>query len=465
MLWAENKKTSFTLYSKRLKSYLKERDVDAEIKWAQTADAVFTALTDPDPEFDVFITDIEMPNYDGTNTAKFLRTKNPKLPSIIISVHVGEIEIDNVLYRLKQANVIDGFFSHLQYSEWCEAVWRLVARRAPSILHLSDIHFGRFHALKRDLRIEDLISPALDAINADGKVDLVVISGDLSSEGKRSELKQADKFLCHVRDVLGLGLEQFVIVPGNHDIVRSEESEDRFATFIDFLNRFYGKLDDPTIVLRNFSALFESENKQLGLEHVSHIEESLHSLFIFDDVKTVVIGMNSVISSDQERWNLSEIQPQQLIAISEELNNLPPHQAEYFRIAVLHHNLFVVPSFTGDGEPERAVRNQGLILHHLIANRVKLILHGHTHYSIGYKYLPFFLGRSNATANPIHVFGTGTMSGEETTKAQSYFHMTVIRCDLDDKGRVNTAKVIPYRLVDDALPWEMVNPISISFDA
>jgi 3',5'-cyclic AMP phosphodiesterase CpdA len=71
-----------------------------------------------------------------------------------------------------------------------------------SLVHLSDIHFGRVDPL--------VIKPLIDAIVAI-KPDLVAISGDLTQRARSHQFKEARAFL----DALP---RPQIVVPGNHDV-------------------------------------------------------------------------------------------------------------------------------------------------------------------------------------------------------------------------------------------------------
>ncbi len=71
-----------------------------------------------------------------------------------------------------------------------------------TIVHLSDLHFGRFD--------DNLVAPLL-AVILEIAPDLVVISGDLTQRARPREFQQARAFL----DLIGRPL---LVVPGNHDV-------------------------------------------------------------------------------------------------------------------------------------------------------------------------------------------------------------------------------------------------------
>lgn len=71
-----------------------------------------------------------------------------------------------------------------------------------TIVHLSDLHFGRIRP--------DLLEPLLDVVNSLA-ADLVVISGDLTQRARVEQFRQTRAFLDRVQ-------APCLVVPGNHDV-------------------------------------------------------------------------------------------------------------------------------------------------------------------------------------------------------------------------------------------------------
>jgi 3',5'-cyclic AMP phosphodiesterase CpdA len=71
-----------------------------------------------------------------------------------------------------------------------------------TIVHLSDLHFGR---------IDQAVVDALAAVVPTLRPDLVAISGDLTQRAREREFRQA-------RDFLKLLPQPQIVVPGNHDV-------------------------------------------------------------------------------------------------------------------------------------------------------------------------------------------------------------------------------------------------------
>lgn len=109
-----------------------------------------------------------------------------------------------------------------------------------TLVHLSDIHFGRIN--------ETIIAPLIRTIN-DIKPDVVAVSGDLTQRARSQQFKAARAFL----DALP-GPQ--IIVPGNHDI----PLHNVFARFAQPLQKYRRYITDE---LRPFYA--DSEVAVLGV--------------------------------------------------------------------------------------------------------------------------------------------------------------------------------------------------------
>jgi 3',5'-cyclic AMP phosphodiesterase CpdA len=97
-----------------------------------------------------------------------------------------------------------------------------------TLVHLSDLHFGRVD--------EALLAPLIEQVNAIGP-DIAVVSGDLTQRARSEQFKQARRFLD------ALPTPQ-IIVPGNHDIPLHNVF-DRFARPLDKYRRFISNDPEP----------------------------------------------------------------------------------------------------------------------------------------------------------------------------------------------------------------------------
>src|SRR3981081_4448316 len=99
-----------------------------------------------------------------------------------------------------------------------------------TILHLSDIHFGRVN--------DQVITPLLETIT-EINPDLVAVSGDLTQRARSHQFKEARTFLDSLP-------KPQIVVPGNHDIplhnvfVRFAQPLEKYRCYItDDLRPFY----------------------------------------------------------------------------------------------------------------------------------------------------------------------------------------------------------------------------------
>jgi 3',5'-cyclic AMP phosphodiesterase CpdA len=76
--------------------------------------------------------------------------------------------------------------------------------RTVTLLHLSDVHFGRPHVAAH--------VAAVEAFAAASEFDAIVVSGDVSQRARRYEFRQARAFLERMKNIAPV-----LVVPGNHD--------------------------------------------------------------------------------------------------------------------------------------------------------------------------------------------------------------------------------------------------------
>jgi ribose 1,5-bisphosphokinase PhnN len=93
------------------------------------------------------------------------------------------------------------------------------ARRPLLLLHLSELRFGRGAepAAKLAARLAADVKQGLDPDHA---VDLLVVTGDLSENGRPSELREAVAAVHQLADLLRLPRERAILLPGDRDINR-----------------------------------------------------------------------------------------------------------------------------------------------------------------------------------------------------------------------------------------------------
>ena len=194
----------------------------------------------------------------------------------------------------------------------------------PSLIHLSDLHFGA-----HDERLVEAVEQRID----EAKPDLVVISGDFTQRARTEQFEQACKFLERLRDagheVLG--------VPGNHDV----PLYDVLRRFLSPLTRYRRYIDDTLCPFHELPG-------------------------------AAVLGINTARSLTFKDGRINE---DQIAYINNAFARTRPETA---RILVTHHPMFALP--VGDGpELGKAIGRQDLALAAIAQAGVDLLLAGHNH--------------------------------------------------------------------------------------
>lgn len=187
-----------------------------------------------------------------------------------------------------------------------------------TIVHLSDLHFGR---------VDEAVRIGLEAAVRQVAPDLVVVSGDLTQRAKVLEFAEARRFL----DRLSFPK---IVVPGNHDV----PLYDVFRRFLRPLSRYRRIISDD---LEPFYA----------------------------DAEIAVAGINTARSATFKNGRINEAQ---LARLTKRFAALAP---EMTRIVVVHH-----PFAHAATKDERDIVGRAALALDAFSNsRVDIILAGHLH--------------------------------------------------------------------------------------
>ncbi len=189
------------------------------------------------------------------------------------------------------------------------------------ILHLSDLHFGRFF-------LEDVAQNLVERAH-DINPDAIVISGDLTQRARAEEFAPCVTFLDQ------LPARPKVVVPGNHDVP---------------LYNIWQRLLAP----------LEMYNTYVG---------SYATSFIDDNV--CIIGLDS--TNPRGAFVNGRIGRQQLNYCHEEFGKLASNDS--WRVLVMHHHLLPPPGYKRRKPMPRSDR----LLDAIQADHVDIVLSGHLH--------------------------------------------------------------------------------------
>lgn len=186
-----------------------------------------------------------------------------------------------------------------------------------TLLHLSDLHFGRVD--------DSLVEPLASAMQKLAP-DLIVISGDFTQRARRAEYRAARAFLARLT-------VPYLVVPGNHDI-----------PLWDVVRRFVSPLGRYRHYITSDLAPF------------------------YRDTEMAVLGINTARSLTRK---YGRINARQIAHARETFAQVDP---ETVKVVVTHHP-FDLPA----GSRSRLVGRSAMAMKGLATAGVDLILSGHLH--------------------------------------------------------------------------------------
>lgn len=193
-----------------------------------------------------------------------------------------------------------------------------------TIVHLSDLHFGRDEPEVCQALVEDL---------AEQSPTLVVISGDFTQRARRRQYRRAAEFLTRLP-------QPQLVVPGNHDI-----------PLYDLVRRFLFPLD----------------------RYRRYITPELSPVFRTDGL--MVMGLNSARSfslSLDGFWKDGSLSIEQLQTVRQTVQALPK---DVFKVLVTHHPFIPPPR----ERPHGIIRDATRALETIEQCHFDLLLAGHLH--------------------------------------------------------------------------------------
>ena len=210
-----------------------------------------------------------------------------------------------------------------------------------TVLHLSDLHFGRPASSERLNSLRELI--------AEIDPDVVAISGDLTQRCTKKEFEQAREYLDKIGQVA-----PYIVIPGNHDI------------------RWLGA------VARNMGGLFR--------EQAHNFKYSRYTKYISEDLSpslevpgAVIASLNtahgitrgSVTRRFRDLGVIGHVRRGDIEHVRKAFENASPDAA---RIVMIHHN-----PIRGELSGRHGLANTEQALHAFADLGTELVLCGHDH--------------------------------------------------------------------------------------
>jgi 3',5'-cyclic AMP phosphodiesterase CpdA len=137
-----------------------------------------------------------------------------------------------------------------------------------TLVHLSDLHFGRVDAV--------LLEPLIERITTI-QPDVVIVSGDLTQRARSSQFKAASEFLNALP-------KPQIVVPGNHDIPMHNVF-DRFMRPLDKYRRYISDDLEPAYIDRDIAVLGVNTTRsatikggRIGHEQIARLRARMEAL-------------------------------------------------------------------------------------------------------------------------------------------------------------------------------------------
>lgn len=337
--------------------------------------------------------------------AAFAR-RDPFVPVIVYTAYQEKVHLD------VHGNV-RAVVAKPKWRRLIESIKENLMKRSPVVMHLSDLHFGSGHGHGQPRTFQSLwesLEPEFAGFLAGIQPNVVVVSGDLTSQGSRDEFGQAREFLRLLASTLGIPRGNVLVVPGNHDVQLSEKfSYNNYFEW--FVEKFY---DDDSAALE--SHLFGSQ--RVGESMI--VQDDLAWVRAPAGVAGTFVGFSSTTVSSESshlvkgftRGTVGNIRTSQASNLAARLAHFDPNAS--IRFAVLHHQLFPMPSRAPGASEDvlldddnRVVVGQASLLNWLSENSIQVVLHGHSHYPASRTVSTHYAGRWRQSGIPIHVFGAG----------------------------------------------------------
>lgn len=240
------------------------------------------------------------------------------------------------------------------------------------ILHLSDLHLCGDKAPN----VDDVL------FNVSITPDTIMVTGDIfdakafsiDKGGKRGNAYQKrinhnlnagvkffDDLIESINTNLGGSLtkQSVLFIPGNHEVQREANNiSDAFQIYFRFLEMFYVTLPDWYSEDMTFIRILEDKNVIIIGFRSPHVYTNKHSLADYDDY--------SIVDSTQ------------LLSIRRKLRKIRDY-SNYFVIAALHHQFFLMEERNKSYVDKSYVRNCEQFVDFLNTSNISLVLHGHKH--------------------------------------------------------------------------------------
>lgn len=273
-------------------------------------------------------------------------------------------------------------------------------------LHLSDIHFNL--ANYQSARMRDLLLKYVKDITVNNRFDFLVMTGDIAYRGSRYN-KEINNFIDELLDISGIEKKNLFIVPGNHDLIRSQPREFMINGIVQTMDIYDEFQEETESSLLNAQSNFFSFYKDIKGE--DYPKDKIH--FVSKHSKYNIIHLNTcLISGRENEEGTLKIGLTRLRNALKDVEN-----DKVINIAIGHHGIDCFDD-----------KEQSTIINALIDYGVDMYFCGHIHKpkyhfdADNYRQLPMFVCGANIVDDYAKAsFITGEIN-IESNKAKITYH-------------------------------------------
>ncbi|MBU3155013.1 metallophosphoesterase [Clostridium estertheticum] len=267
-------------------------------------------------------------------------------------------------------------------------------------LHLSDVHIGKTYIDSKEIAYRIVSSLENNGLCS---IKCVLVTGDIFDGQvvvEESLIKEAVLFFKKLLEQINivqtdqkLNESDFIFVPGNHDMIRTDKYECRWKKYNDFLTGFYGiipdfyDIEDYTVVrpYKDSRIVFAGFNSCQIEKKVIVDKKSIERIKNIDSKKMDDLGINKA--------NLINLLQDEINSKYEDYGEIPTSQTTNVRrrvkkfdgynvIALFHHHFYLFPEVVQEYGDSSLVRNYANLIQELKYMNVKTVLHGHKHFDL-----------------------------------------------------------------------------------
>ena len=300
------------------------------------------------------------------------------------------------------------------------------------ILHLSDIHIGDTYKPPKDIAykiVSDLNHNGLCSIKS------VIVTGDIfdgNSEISEDLFNDAITFFeTLLKEInltqknMTLSKEDFIFVPGNHDLIRVDDKNERWSKYNTFLLKFFDSIpsnynpktfavkkiyEDNKIAFLGFNSCGLEKKKVLDDKLIETFENSL-DITKLSSLNLEKSELLNILRIDREEYyDFGFIEMEQLASFGRDAREI----SDYNIVALFHHHFDLFPEISQRFGDTSIIRNHAELKQHLSYMNVKTVLHGHKHFDLERPHITD--DYYNTAENIVHVFAGGSIGTNRSTR-------------------------------------------------